>query len=259
MSTLSKQTLNRLETTASIGTSVRVNGDAIAAAVAAELPGVTAKEVHKLMTAAVNWLESSGELLRTTEYAYTQEQADDPPGRDQRDEDAAALAERIAIVRELLRSTLGSAAVRRYGLRGTLPARPLELVELGANAVELLRSQPATATPMPGVTIDTNVLAAELEARVTALRQSLDTVAIEERELHVARTARDAALDRWTRVYPGVGALVEGLYRIGGRADLAARIRVTQSRTAGRKDPEDDLASAEPSAEAQDTGVPEPV
>lgn len=262
MSTLSKLVATRLATARYVQSSARINTDPIARAVADEVPELKVSEVRHLIDALTAHLVRKSDAMEAAEGVYTREQGDDPKVRHKRDTAATALATVIAGFREALRGTFGADAVELYGLRGTTPVRPDLLLDTGANAVRLLREHPAPAPLKSWMALDVAALADELEVHVEALRTALAETADEERELHLAKTARDAAVEEWTRFYPGIGAMLEGLYRIAGRADLAERIRPTRRRAEGHEAGSfDDAAEpplTEPATPPETPAEPEP-
>ncbi|MBI2378141.1 MAG: hypothetical protein HYV07_29335 [Deltaproteobacteria bacterium] len=49
------------------------------------------------------------------------------------------------------------------------------------------------------------------------------------------RTRRDRAVEAWVECYQRVATTLEGLFRLGGRADLADRVRPTARAAAGEE------------------------
>lgn len=260
MSTPSKLVANRLATGRYLLSSARINTDAIARAVADEVPDLKLTEVRHVIQALAAYLARMSDAMEAAEGEYTREQSDDPKARKHRDLMAEALAGELAETREMLLGTFGPDATAFYGLRGTLPTRPETLLTTASNILRLLREQPAPTPRKPWMTLDLAALADELDTHVEALRTALDAISDEERELHLAKTARDAAVERWSRTYPGVGATFEGLYRVAGRADLAARIRPTQRRAEGHEaaNGEEDDDDLEAEAETAETPATDP-
>ena len=65
------------------------------------------------------------------------------------------------------------------------------------------------------------------------LKDALDAVAREERELQSTMSQRDEATARWTRTYAGVATILSGLAILAGLDDLAAKVRPTERKRAG--------------------------
>ena len=89
-----------------------------------------------------------------------------------------------------------------------------------------LTSHAAPASLLAGATLDLATVAASIESQRAALKEALETVAREERELQKTMSDRDNANARWTRTYSGVATLA-------GLDDLASKVRPTERRRAG--------------------------
>ena len=170
--------------------------------------------------------------LEKAEHDYASEQADDPPTRKKRDDANADLAQRWAEVKGHLARRFGDATPREFGLEGELPATPDALAKQTANAVKLLRAKPRTHTSKLGE-FTTAGAADHLEEAQLALSNALAAVTGESKQLQDALGLRDTAAAEWTNVYQSCATLLEGYLRLGGRTDLADRVRPTVRRASG--------------------------
>jgi hypothetical protein len=170
--------------------------------------------------------------LESAENAYAQEQADDPPARKRRDVAAADLSQRWADVRTQMVRRLGPISLREYGLEGEQPSNPDSLAKQATNAAKLLRPNPRSHTSKLG---DFTTLAAaeHLEEAQAELAAALTVVTTETKELQDSLGRCDDAAANWTNNYQASATLLERLLRLGGRPELAERVRPTTRRATG--------------------------
>lgn len=199
--------------------------------------------IARMMAAANKSLESA-------ENHYAVEQADDPPLRKKRDDAASDLSQRWSEVKSHLVRRFGSTSPREYGLEGELPPTPDALARQSANAIKLLRAKPRSHSSMLGE-FTTGGAADYLEEAESLLSETLKAVTVETKELHDALGRRDAAVVEWTNVYQACATLLEGFLRLGGRADLAERVRPTVRRASG-------LEPTPPPADPGTSTLPQP-
>lgn len=237
-STMSLQTTNQLKngdvikiTAETFPTAAR---DACAARLASD--NVTIDQAKQTINASIDgiarMMAAANARLEKAESDYASEQADDPPIRKKRDDVAAELGQRWSDVKNQVARRLGPAAPREYGLEGDLPDNPDTLAKQTANAVKLLRAKPKTHSSRLG-DFTTAGAADHLEESQTALAAALTSVTTETKELQDALGRRDAAATDWTNVYQACATLLEGYLRLGGRTDLADRVRPTVRRASG--------------------------
>jgi hypothetical protein len=237
-STMSTQTTNRLKN----GDVIRITAEHFPPAardvcgarmVSADLTLEKATEIVADSIAGIaRMMGASNTKLERSEYDYASEQADDPPARKKRDDANADLAQRWAEVKGHLTRRFGDTTPREYGLEGELPATPDALAKQTANAVQLLRAKPRTHTSKLGE-FTTAAAADHLEEAQIALASALAAVTTESKQLQDALGLRDAAMAEWTNVYQSCATLLEGYLRLGGRTDLADRVRPTVRRASG--------------------------
>lgn len=249
MSSASKLVTNRLAAARYVISAAQVHGAAVARAIATDVPGLSEAQARHVIERLTARLTEASARLEQAEGEYTREQSDDPAVRQQRDASATALAELLTGMRQLLLDHVSDTAVRVYGLNNPTPATADALLVTGANTLRLLQTHPLDLPKRPWLQVDGAALASEVARHVDALRSALEGLRIEERELQAAKSARDAALEDWTRVYVGVAGTLESLFRLAGRTELAARLRPTNRRASGQVAPE---AEAEPQPEPLD-------
>lgn len=170
--------------------------------------------------------------LEKAENDYASEQADDPPARKKRDDANADLAQRWTEVKGHLARRFGETTPREFGLEGELPSTPDALAKQTANAIKLLRAKPRTHTSKLGE-FTTAGAADHLEEAQLALSNALAGVTAESKQLQDALGIRDTTTAEWTNVYQSCATLLEGYLRLGGRTDLADRVRPTVRRASG--------------------------
>lgn len=203
----------------------RLAGDGLPPEQARALVDANIAGIARIMSAANTQLELA-------ENAYAQEQADDPPARKQRDDAAAELSLRRSDVRTHVVRRFGPLAVREYGLEGEPPTNPDALAKQTANTIKLLRANPKSHTSPLG-NFTTAAAADYLKEAQATLAAALTTVTTETKELQDSLGLRDAAVTNWTNVYQSAATLLEGFLRLGGRPDLAERVRPTARRSTG--------------------------
>ena len=185
----------------------------------------------------LDWLASNiehkTEAMVAAELAYVTEQLDDPIVRARRDEAAASALGGITRTRMRIGSVWGEEGLALYGLNKPLPRLPHEVAAYARVVVDRLRKTPKTEPDDIGGVIDTGILADALEGKLTPLRQALDDVNTEQRELHGTLLKRDAEVADWYEVYHGGATAMMGLYRMAGKREMAQRVRPTKRRAAG--------------------------
>ena len=237
-STMSTQTTNQLKNGEVIRITAEHFPEAARDACAARMVSadVTLEKatatVSDSIAAIARMVAAMNAKLEKAENDYASEQADDPPARKRRDDGNADLAVRWAEVKGHLARRFGEATPREYGLEGELPSTPDALAKQTANAIKLLRAKPRTHTSRLGE-FTTAGAADHLEEAQIALSNALVGVTTESKQLQDALGIRDTIAAEWTNVYQSCATLLEGYLRLGGRTDLADRVRPTVRRASG--------------------------
>lgn len=200
-------------------------------------------------------------LARTTnEYEAAsqvlgQELAEGLLARNQRDQKADLLGEILVSVRGRVRDHLGLESQRLYRLDERNPENREGLARYAADVQLLLQQNPRVLTDVLGSSVTTTDLAGNIGAALSTYRSALDDVAREARETERARALRDRTAQRFRRVLQNVAAIIIAYLRLAGKDELAARIRLTPSRSGAAPDED------EPDLELPDPELPgdEPV
>lgn len=237
-STMSTQTTNRLKN----GEVIRITAEhfpapardsCAARMVSAEVTLEKAiATVGDSIAGIVRMMSATNAKLEKAENDYASEQADDPPIRKKRDDTHTDLIQRWGEVKSQLVRRLGETSPREFGLEGELPATPDALAKQTGNAIKLLRAKPRSHTSKLGE-FTTAGAADHLEEAQVALSNALADVTAESKQLQDALGIRDSAAAEWTNVYQSCATLLEGYLRLGGRTDLADRVRPTVRRASG--------------------------
>ena len=189
-------------------------------------------------------LEGATETLMARELEYTAEQADDGPIRDARDAKVKYGITVLSRLRTAVEDTLGTSALRTYGLQQETPRVPRAVMTQAQNVGKLLRKTPASIKTDFGSTFDTAAAAKTLETLHEELTGLINDEDREERELQDAYAKRNRAQEAWSRTYQGVATTLEGLYLFAGLPELADRVRPTQRTLRGEDAGEPDTGTA---------------
>ena len=186
--------------------------------------GETMPDVSRLLELIARVVEARTEVMTGADTSHQTELADDEGFRRQRDERTADLVTIITQAREALDGVYGSGAIQRYGIKGTTPRDPAQLV---AFATAMAQKLHAEALPAPRFTasVDRKAIAAEIRAGLAPLQDAIDHVAREVREAEGTLVARDAAVETFDATFSRAAATFVALYRLAGEDELAARIR----------------------------------
>ncbi len=241
MSKLSQQVENQLAVSAKVVASARAHAKITSLALAQHAaaiqgPGTKADaQAHEaILLALADSLDHAAIELRTTELAYTAEQADDVPLRAQRDSAHAALVDSITRVRSAVEGALGQDGLKTYGLQGETPRKPHRAtLNHVANVIQLLEKKPVSVTTEFGTAFNTASVAAALKTKLLDLEVLVGYLDREARELEIAMTVRDRASAVWSDTYQGVANALTGMFRLAGWKELAERVRPTQRAARG--------------------------
>ena len=97
-----------------------------------------------------------------------------------------------------------------------------------------MQPKPITATVKPErQALSLEILAKDLSGYVTKLKGALDNVKREERNYQYALANRDKKLENWQTIYTCVASISSALFQLGGRKDLADRVRPTTRKQNG--------------------------
>ncbi len=180
------------------------------------------------------------ELAREADIALALDEYETKEARAMRDDAFGTKANRMRALRNGLLASYGEQTLDEYGLKNTVPDVPHRLIPYAINVAERLEKRPITKAPhalMPA--FDSATIAADIRTLATHLQHGIDDVGRETREDQLARANRDAVRANSWRTYQSLTTIVEGLFRLIDRDDLASRVRLTSRRRAGLPEAED--------------------
>lgn len=179
-------------------------------------------------------LELMGRLLQqsltqmvTADDDYQKELLDDAEPRQRRDEAAAVLRQKLIDLRDTLGGLYGAATLQACGFVGATPEDPTLLSRFAGGVNKALAKARLPKPRLPGLTMNSKAVCAELDALVKALEQALGDVSRESREGQAALALRNTAQSSFDESYSGVANLLIGLLRLTGQHELADRVRLT--------------------------------
>jgi hypothetical protein len=185
-------------------------------------------------------IERYGDALVAADETHAAELADDGGYRAKRETCVHELRNYHTSLRDIVVRNYGAEVAVAYGLAVALPEEPQVLLNTTKNAAKLLRSRPLTETARnKSLKLDPIAAADDLDAHNAALAKALEDVERERREAQVTLSAKDAQLARWSVMYSGTADAVAALFVLGGRPELAEKVRPTARRRAGTPEAED--------------------
>ena len=120
--------------------------------------------------------------------------------------------------------SFGPEMLRLYGLEESPPLGERTLATYAHNAVTLLRASEASLPGHFGDSIDTEQIAQAIEQPLWALGDYLATLDEASDLFKGAMATREAASTHWIRLWRGVSTLLESLFVLADRSDVAAKI-----------------------------------
>jgi hypothetical protein len=251
---VSRMVADRVAITDTVVSAIKIHGPEIVPIVEKALfpAGVPNNlRVADVITALGAHLERTTGALVTADRAHTTELADDDGYRHTRDERAVDLKELLGTLRANFIRNYGSTVAGAYGLSATLPDDASALLLLAGHVENFLRTRALTEVPKnKSLKIDPLLAADDVRDAAEALRTALGNVEREKREAQLTQGAKNEAMTSWSNAYPAVADGAAAFFSLGGRADLAQRVRPTARRRAGL--PDDEAAGTEaPAAPVQ--------
>jgi hypothetical protein len=234
---VSKQVAAILATTRDVVSSVENHGPLIVNPLKAELGKYTQADEFDpalLFSTLTAYFNAKASALRDADIALAQERADDPEFREKRDSSIASANKIITRVKSVLTET----ALLAYGLSSRTPETPDAVINYIRKIVAMLKDKPEvvnteTANEDDFVKVDVNAMINSLTKCADNIEQALSDVKREERELQAAIDLRDVKLKEWKDAYIPVASIFSGLYQLGGKSDLADKIRPTIRKSSG--------------------------
>lgn len=228
---------NRSETAGTVVSASRIHGGAIAPALAEQFAHVDLAVVEALLRSVEDLLDEATAKMRADEIEYAGEQAETSQMREERDAVHGELSDVFLRVRSLVEGTAGESAKAEFGIDGGIPRTLKELVETSDNAIERLRTSDGAGSDPLSVLFDADRFADVLEGPMQRARELIERVRDEGREDEFAMLERDESVAEWEQTYRGVALILQGLFTIAGRPDLAERVRPTTRRATGQDVP----------------------
>jgi hypothetical protein len=248
---VSKQVAGLLAVTREVVSSTENHGPLIVDPLKTELGNYTSTEGFDpsvFITILKAYLNSKASALRDADIALAQERADDPQFRDKRD---SAIASANKVVTKV-KSVLNESALIAFGLSSKTPDAPDAVINYIRKIIALLKVKPEAVNTESGdedefVTVNVETMINSLTKCADNIELALSDVKREERELQAAIDFRDLKLKEWKDAYIPVASILSGLYQLGGKSDLADRIRPTVRKSSGGEvvEPEPDVAPAD--------------
>lgn len=204
-------------------------------------------DLELMVALLVRTLQQSLTAMIDADDAYQNELLDDAAPRQQRDEAAAALRQRLIDLRDTLGGLFGSALVQSSGFGTTTPTDPTLLSRFAVGIIQALDGVKLPKPKLPGLTVNAKQLVTELDALRKNLDQALAEVSRETREAQATLSARNAAQAAFDERYTGVASLLSGFLRLAGKGDLADQVRLTWRRASSETSEEPPAEPAEPS------------
>lgn len=175
-------------------------------------------------------LRVARQRLLAASYEREREVHDDPEARSLRDEAVRAGYEQLVRTRQALRATIGDdATLKILGVEGSTPQQPDTLLESLQEAVFHLRTAETGDIELllPWMPPDWDGLIADLDASAVRLADAIRAVELGNRDASGALVERERIHSEIRGIVTGLTQMLEGIYRLAGRADLADRIRPT--------------------------------
>jgi hypothetical protein len=237
MENVNRTNADRLRSADDVVAAMRVQGTAVAAAIADVLfPEQTARKlsVDEVIHLLADALGRSTSAYREADAAHTAETTSDIDARASRDEAIAALRENVIAAGHAVTGAFGKSVEASMGLDVVWSNRGDLLLSQTRNAVTLIRRTRTLKPLAAGIRVDTNVLADSMEEQCTALEQALEAVKREERAAQQTFQDRELVAREWERLYPGVAEIFTGLCILAGRTELAQRVKPTARKSRGQ-------------------------
>lgn len=234
---VSKQVAGLLATTREVVSSAENHGPIIVDPLKTELGNYTSTEnldLSHLLTTLTAYFNAKASALRDADIALAQERADDPQFREKRDSAIASANKVITKVKSVLNET----ALLAYGLSSRTPDSPDAIINYIRKIIAMLKEKPEVVSTETGnedefVKVDVGSMINLLTKCADNIEQALSDVKREERELQAAIDFRDLKLKEWKDAYIPVASILSGLYQLGGKSDLADKIRPTVRNSSG--------------------------
>ena len=191
-------------------------------------------------------LLQSSSLLLDADRSHQAELADDLSPREDREEAAESVYDRLTSIRKLAESVFGQAAVLALGYQGATPRLPRDLRDL-AEVVKGNLPKLAQQVAEPGLSMDPAPQAAALSADLEALTAALVRYDGETKEAEVTLAAKNSAMAAFDARLSATVRALEGLFELAGEPELSRRVRPSR-RAPSKASPQTQPATADDKA-----------
>lgn len=181
--------------------------------------------VKALMEHQASLLEDINEQLRTTQRDFLAVVQDPAKHWETRLFVAADLERVIWHAQGRIAEPFGPDMLRLYGLEEHPPAGFRALATYAHNAITLLRAHPQTLEGQFNDLLETELIAQSIEEPLLALNDFLVSFDDAPDELKEALHKRDHISDQWMRIWRSTSTVLEGIFLLADRPDLASRVR----------------------------------
>ena len=171
------------------------------------------------------------DALETADSANEDELADDTKPRSDRNHYSESVYRRIVAIRNSISANFGDAGLSTLGLTEPCPRTPDGRARYGRQLINKLGKSDLELPPpiTPGISLDRNAVADDLEAHVGPLEAALDSVAKEANEDKGTQVAKDEAMHANDDAFSRATGLGQQVFLLCGLTKLADRIREAPS------------------------------
>lgn len=258
---ISKLVSNRRAWGLMVAKAGRVHADQIADAIGGELDGregFDGAQTRLFIMALADHLQELTEEMAQKEQAYVLESGDVVAPRARRDELVKQGREAIMGLRQQTRDLVGQDAPRRFAIPASTPVGVGEIVEALETISAAMAANPTQVSSSLGTTFNSTQAAAGLSRLADEIRQALDDIATETREMEGALIDRNRTVTEWTRSYRATASTLSNLFLLAGHEELAERVRPSERRASGQREPTpEDLELGEPTDDPSETVDPQ--
>lgn len=256
--TVSRMVADRVAITDTVVKAIDIHGPEVAAAVEKALfpagPPANLKVADVLAALGAHLERTIAELVKA-DREHTVELADDEGIRLTRDERTIDLKDLLGTLRANFIRNYGPVVAGAYGIAAALPDDAPALLLLAGHVENFLRTRPlAEPAKNQSLKIDPILAANDVKASADALRAALGRVEQEKREAQITQGAKNNAMASWGIGYSAVADGAAAFFALGGRSDLAQRVRPTARKRAGLPDEEAPPAPIAPAPENGPSG-----
>jgi hypothetical protein len=242
MATLSKAVSNRKGFAEHVVTTINIHAPACIAEAESQLTVENNPEksvdLNKLLNALSFNLTRATVSMTDKDLFVGEELADDPYYRDLRDKKIGELRSENMDLRNLLSSVYGVSILSVYGLSGETPSNYDQLITSSKNTINLMQKSPLPVPLKKGISsLDSALLIESLSEKVDELQSALSNVKIEEKELELAVRNREISIEAWQKIFSATATITAEILKLGGRNDLADRVRPTAHKVSGSEEP----------------------